>query len=272
MNLAIIIITLIVTLTGVFIIIKYVVRPSKNLPKGKLKSLPAGFREILLSRVRYYQNLTEEQKKEFEARILMFLSEKKITGVDTDVSDEDMLLVASSAVIPMFGFPYYNYPRVYEILLYPNSFDKEFQTGNDISGKNILGMVGDGFLKGHVLLSKPDLEAAFDGSRHKNNVGIHEFIHLIDKADGVVDGIPEILFDHSFAFSWLREIKKEINRIKHGHSDINPYALKNDAEFLSVVGEYFFDNPDKMKNRHPELYNYLVKIFRQNPENGIKVA
>lgn len=50
------------------------------------------------------------------------------------------------------------------------------------------------------------------------------------------------------------------------HSDINPYALTSNAEFLAVVSEYFFDNPEKMKSRHPELYNDLVGIFKQNPE------
>lgn len=169
----------------------------------------------------------------------------------------------------MFAFPYYNYPGVNEILLYPNSFDKEFQTNNEVKGRNILGMVGNGFLNGKVLLSKPDLEAAFDGVRHKSNVGIHEFIHLIDKADGALDGVPEILFEHSFALPWVKEVKKEINNIRNGHSDINQYALTNNAEFLALVSEYFFDNPEKMKSLHPELYDYLVKIFHQHPDNYI---
>jgi MtfA peptidase len=240
-------------------------RPEGQLKKGS-KSLPSGYREILKQRVRYYKNLTNEQKQEFEMRILKFLTEKKVTGVDTSVTDTDLVLVASSAIIPMFAFPYYRYPGVREILLYPNSFDGEFQTADEVNGRNILGMVGDGYMKGHVLLSKPDLEAAFDGTRHKNNVGIHEFIHLIDKADGITNGVPEILFKHSFSFSWLREIKKEIDSIKTGQSDINPYALKNNAEFLAVVSEYFFDNPEKMKSKHPELYKYLSSIFHQNPK------
>ncbi|MFC0877394.1 zinc-dependent peptidase [Saccharicrinis sp. FJH2] len=259
------ILSVISVLAGIFITFRYIAKPYKSPPVNNIKSLPDEFKKILSSRVRYYRNLSDDNKKEFENRLLKFLTEKKITGIDTDVSEEDTLLIASSAIIPMFAFPYYNYPEVHEILLYPNSFDKKFQTNNEVEGRNVLGMVGNGFLSGYVLLSRPDLEAAFDGTRHKQNVGIHEFIHLIDMADGVTDGVPKILFDNSFAFSWLREIKKEINTIKNGHSDINPYALKNNAEFLAVVAEYFFDDPNKMKMRHPELYNYLVKIFRQNP-------
>jgi hypothetical protein len=227
---------------------------------------PENYRTILSKYVRYYQNLSPQNKEKFEKRIIQFLAQKKITGIDTEVSDKDKVLVAASAVIPVFAYDGFNYPNVEEILLYPNSFDKTFQTQNEVESRDILGMVGDGFLNGKVILSKPDLEKAFDGSRHKSNVGIHEFVHLIDKADGATDGVPEILFEHSYAFPWLREMKREMEKIKKGKSDISPYALTNPAEFLAVVAEYFFSNPEKMKNRHPELYKYLSEIFKQTPK------
>jgi len=253
---------------GFFLLFKYASSKKKNPPLENLISSNTIIEDILETKVLFYRKLKQEHKTEFVSRIIKFLEEKTITGIDTTVSDKDRILVAASAIIPMFAFPYYNYPGVNEILLYPNSFDSAFHTEQSVRGKNILGMVGNGYMNGLVLLSKPDLENAFDGQRHKSNVGIHEFIHLIDKADGQVDGIPEILFEHSFAFAWIKEIKKEINRIVHGNSDINPYALTNNAEFLAVVGEYFFSNPEKMKTHHPELYQDLVKIFHQRPENN----
>lgn len=248
-----------------YILYKYIVKRGR--PKHKISNqpFPENYRSILQKRVLFYQNLTVDRKLEFEKRILRFLAEKNINGIDTEVLEEDKLLVAASAIIPMFAFPYYNYPSITEVLLYPNSFDHNFRTNKETEGRNILGMVGEGFLNGEVLLSKPDLESAFDGTRHKENVGIHEFIHLIDKADGTIDGIPDILIQHSYALSWLNQIKLEMNKIKHGHSDISPYALTNNAEFLAVVSEYFFDNPDKMKTHHPELYQQLTSIFHQKP-------
>jgi hypothetical protein len=94
-------------------------------------------------------------------------------------------------------------------------------------------------------------------------VGIHEFIHLIDKDDGSIDGIPEILIQNAYVAPWLELIKNEMDEIVKGKSGINPYAMTNNAEFLSVVGEYFFDNPDKFKKKHPNLYDYLKTIFKQ---------
>ncbi len=265
-----IIISFVVVAVAVYIIFRYVFNTKKVDEKLLNSPFPPEWRKILNEKVLYYKMLPDDRKREFEKRVKNFIATKNIHGIDVDIDDTDKLLVASSAVIPMFAFAEYNYPNVREVILYPSSFDDKFRTDADTKGqRDILGMVGNGFMNGTVILSKPDLEAAFNGTRHRNNVGIHEFVHLIDKADGAVDGVPEILFQHSYALPWIKEIKKEMQKIKTGHSDINPYALTNNAEFLSVVSEYFFDNPDKMKSRHPELYEILTEIYKQQPDKFI---
>ncbi|MBN2637918.1 MAG: zinc-dependent peptidase [Bacteroidales bacterium] len=266
---------LVFILSAVFFIVTlliiyfFVLKPRKAHPELLKKPFPEPYKRILKKRVLFYRNLPAEKKTEFERRILLFMAEKDILGVETQIDDTDRLLVAASAVIPMFGYDYFRYPTVKEVLIYPHSFDKEFQTDDMAQQKNILGMVGDGFMRGSVVLSKPDLEAAFDGTRHIHNVGIHEFTHLIDGADGATDGVPEILIEHSFVMPWLKEIRREMEKIVSHHSDINPYGLTNNAEFLAVVSEYFFDDPEKMKSRHKELYDIMVQIFHQKPDDYV---
>ena len=218
------------------------------------------WRKVLLERVLFYKNLDPVGRTMFEIRVQRFLDAKRITGVHTEVDDTIKLLIASSAIIPTFSFPQFNYPNVNEVLVYPNAFNKKFETANP-EGGNILGMVGNRFMNGIVILSKPNLLKAFDGKEHEFNVGVHEFVHLIDGLDGATDGVPEMLIKNSFVLPWLTEVHKEMNRIKHNHSDINPYALTNEAEFLAVASEYFFDAPEKFERRHPELYEYMTKIF-----------
>ena len=103
----------------------------------------------------------------------------------------------------------------------------------------------------------------------KKNVGIHEFIHLIDKEDGVIDGIPTVLNDKTYSLPWLDLINKKIEYIKANENNINPYGATNLQEFLAVTGEYFFERPHLLKAKHPELFDLLTKAFNQDPSEVI---
>ncbi|MNL83823.1 Protein MtfA [compost metagenome] len=59
-------------------------------------------------------------------------------------------------------------------------------------------------------------------------------------------------------------IHEEMHKIEQGKSDINPYAITNEAEFFAVVSEYFFEKPDQFKSKHPELYESLSTMFLQD--------
>ncbi len=245
-------------------LIKSYKKKSKILLETLNQPFPGAWRLFLIKQVRFYSQLSGPDKNLFEKRVRLFLSTKNIEAIDTEIDDDLRLMVASSAVIPTFAFPDYNYPSLKTVLIYPNSFDEHFQTKRYNGHEEfIVGMVGNRFMEGTMILSKPDLLKAFDGRPHQENVGVHEFVHLLDKEDGVVDGIPQVLIDHAFAGPWLREIKKEMDKIRNGKSDISPYAITNNAEFLAVVSEYFFDSPEKFKKRHAELYIYLSKIFNR---------
>lgn len=226
------------------------------------------WRDILRKHVTFYENLTDEEKHIYERRVQRFLNSKIIEGVKTEVDDRIRLLVASSAIIPTFAFPEYNYPGIRTVLIYPNSFNEQMEIdGEDDGSRPVIGMLDNRSQNGStIIFSESALIAAFSGRPDKNNVGIHEFVHLLDKADGDVDGIPEILMERQYVAPWLSEVKKAARRIEMGKSDINPYALTNNAEFLAVVSEYFFDNPEKFKSRHPALYEHLARIFNVDEE------
>jgi Mlc titration factor MtfA (ptsG expression regulator) len=210
----------------------------------------------------FYRNLSEEDRRIFDKRVQFFLAEKRIVGVDTEIEENVPLLVAASAIIPTFAFPYFEYPNIHEIVLYADTFDENFQASKAQSPA-FSGMVGNRFLNNMMVLSQKDLIAGFNGTPNMHNVGIHEFVHLLDKADGATDGIPEIFMNNAYTLPWMQVVKEEIKKIKTGRSDINPYGLTNNAEFLAVASEYFFDNPNKFQEKHPELYTLLCTVFHQ---------
>lgn len=235
--------------------------------KTSYRTFPENWRKILLEKVTFYRNLDNEKRKLFEEDILGFLNDVKITGVNVTVEIADKLLVASSAAIPVFGFPEWEYTYLDEVLLYPGAFDKNF--GEPGNGEYITGMVGNGPMEGKMILSKPSLHLGFSNDRDKKNVGIHEFIHLIDKEDGEIDGLPLVINDEPYLLPWLELIRNKTEEILKKKSDINPYGTTNQQEFLAVASEYFFERPHLLKSKHPELYEYLSLAFNQKPDELI---
>ncbi|MBR9923292.1 MAG: zinc-dependent peptidase [Bacteroidetes bacterium] len=229
-------------------------------PKEIDSPFPARWRKILEEKVRFYVRLSANERARFEREVQYFLSEVDITGIETDITDADRVLVAASAIIPIFGFKDWRYRNLNEVLLYDGAFNHDYETriGKE---RNILGMVGSGGMNRMMILSKPALHNGFDQQHSTKNVGIHEFVHLLDKSDGAVDGIPEIFLKEPYLIPWIKTMHRGIKEIRQGKSDINPYGGTNEAEFLSVVSEYFFQQPEKMEREHPELYGLLGKVY-----------
>jgi MtfA peptidase len=218
---------------------------------------------LLSEHVAYYQGLDDAGKARFEKLVSEFLQYVRIEGVGTTVTELDKMLVASSAVIPIFGFPDWKYRNLTNVILYPDTFDQQYQfEGGE---RNILGMVGSGYMNGQMLLSRAALIKGFSKESGRENTAIHEFVHLLDMSDGVTDGVPENFMPHAYTVPWLKMMHEEMRRIEAGHSDINPYALTNEAEFLAVASEYFFQKPEQLKQHHPEIYEQLSRAFGQTP-------
>jgi MtfA peptidase len=221
------------------------------------------YHERLDAHVPFFHHLGLQERNRFEKRLREFLSEVRIEGVGTEVTDLDRVLIAAGAVIPIFGFPEWRYKNLTNVILYPDTFDGEFQFEG--GSRNILGMVGSGYMNGQMLLSRAALEKGFSPAAGKENTAIHEFVHLLDKSDGATDGVPANLQPPAYAAPWLHLMHVEMHRISAGKSDINPYALTNEAEFFAVAAEYFFEKPEQLQQKHPQLYAGLSSIFGQDP-------
>lgn len=241
----------------------------RNRAKVLETPFPKKWRILLHENVAYYHTLSDEEKNRFERKVQIFLSEIRITGIKTDIDDKIRLLVASSAIIPIFGFNEWEYDNLGEVLIYPSSFDKDY----NLTGKkrNILGMVGTGPMDKIMIFSKQALLQGFMNNKDNRNVGIHEFAHLVDSGDGYFDGIPPSL-PHKYVQPWLDLMYKEIERIKANDSSLNPYGATNRVEFFAVATEYFFEHPFDMEKENPELYDMLELIFNQDTAHKFSLA
>ena len=211
--------------------------------KNKLPSqsqIPTKWRTILRHRVQFYNRLSNDKKKEFEDRMQYFIRSVKYTGINTTVTDIDRVLVASGAVVTLFGFKKWHFSNLQEVLIHPDDFI--------IPGtvRKVRGLVGYGAMEGRMMLSRKALIEGFSNSSDGKNVAIHEFIHIMDKEDGEVDGVLSDLMNEIDISPWIHLIHHKMDEIEQGRSGIRKYGAANQVEFLSVASELFFENPEKM--------------------------
>jgi Mlc titration factor MtfA (ptsG expression regulator) len=240
----------------IIVLILFVLRPGK---KKKIIPMPDQYRNLLDEHVLFYQQLDPEGREKFEQKVQQFLANVRITGIKTPVDDLDRVLIGASAIIPIYAFPDWEYINLNEVLLYPDAFSHEFEQVGE--HRSVAGMVGTGALQNVMVISKQALRHGFSNNAGNSNTAIHEFIHLIDKTDGSVDGVPEVLLKHQYTLPWVNMMREKMEEMMRGESDIDLYGVSNQAEFFAVVSEYFFNRPDQLQEKHPALFAMLERMF-----------
>ncbi len=232
-----------------------------NTNKVVVKDIPKHWNELLLKNVLFYKKLNTEDQLHFKKRIQYFLSYVNIKSVDFELEELDILLVASSAVIPVFGFDQWKYPNIKTVIIYPDYFNQSLEFNKEAKNRNIGGMVGNGYFENKMILSRRALHHGFSNKTDKGNTGVHEFVHLLDKLDGKIDGIPKALLDNKNLMLWLDLVYEKMEAINNDKSDIRDYGGTSEIEFFAVASEYFFERPMLLKRKHPDLYNMLSSCF-----------
>jgi Mlc titration factor MtfA (ptsG expression regulator) len=229
---------------------------------------PAAWRRVLERRSAHYRRLAPDWRGRFEADVRLFVAEKRITGVETAVTDELRVLVAASAVTLSIGWPTFEWDRLTEVLLYPEAFDHDYH----FDRRTYAGMAHP---SGEVILSIPALRRSFADPDDGYHAGYHEFAHLLDlevSPTGMhFDGLPVGVVGAAAEW-WTTLARREIERVRRGDSLLDGYAATNAVEFFAVAVEAFFERPVALRAHHAALYGALAAYFRQDPaawETGV---
>ncbi|MES2799607.1 MAG: M90 family metallopeptidase [Bacteroidota bacterium] len=231
-----------------------------TLKKGTLsrdpnRPFPHQWRSILTRKVQFYNRLNTLDKAKFEKRVHIFLLNVQIVGMNTVVTHEDRILVASGAVIPVFGFQKWHYANLTLVEIYPD----KFQIGNTDQFAN--GLVGSGAMEGKMKLSRRALVDGFTNQDNQQNVAIHEFVHLLDQQDGKIDGVLRTILSDVDVDLWMQVVRNNMKLIDQGNSIIRDYGKTNEAEFFAVASEFFFESPDLLAREQPLLFDAISKFY-----------
>ncbi|MGI4867611.1 MAG: zinc-dependent peptidase [Janthinobacterium lividum] len=254
-----------------FAFYRYLTADARRQQAALAAPFPTSWRTLLVEHVAFYDGLEATEKTRFEQAMQLFLARTRLTGIQTEVDDLTRVLTAAAAVIPVFGFPGWEYPTLHEVLIVPDAWQLETRADQEVKPLQgtLLGSVQNFQTSQYMRLSRAALVQGFADAEDRHNVGVHEFAHLVDEADGQIDGVPSAVLPPALRQPWAEVMHRELAAIRAGNSEIDPYAGTNEAEFFAVVNEYFFERPEKLQAHHPELFDLLSEALHQHPEQTL---
>lgn len=223
------------------------------------KKLTASQEVILQNQFVFYSKLSKKHKKQFEHRMVKFISEKKFIGrTDLVITEQMEVLITATACMLSFGRKNYLYPLIDFILVYPSEF---------------YSTINQNFHKGEfnpkeraLVLSWKDFEEGIQINNDNFNLGIHEFMHAMQLESMSSRDLDSIRFSKQFQNILKQLTKQEVKDQLDKTKFFRSYAFINQYEFMAVLAEYFFESPKDFEAIFPKLYNYTKKLLNFNFE------
>ncbi len=239
-----------------------VVGARKPLRRWRLarRPFPEAWRRWLTTHVPFYRALDAAGRRRFERDVQFFLAEQRFEGVGIEVTDELRLAVAAGAALLLHGRSDWEWPARRTILFYADRFDADYL--EDEAGE----FDGMAHAQGPIILSAKAVTEGWAVPNDGSNVVLHELAHVFDFGNLDADGMPTLL-DPASAEAWRRLIRREMVKVRQGRSLLRRYAATNAAEFFAVAVENFFERPELLAHRHPELFAALRAFFNLDPRH-----
>lgn len=238
----------------------------------RARPFPAAWRDILKRRVPLVRALPADLQLQLKQHIQVFLAEKAFIGCDgLELSDEMRVTIAAHACLLILNRPGDYYPNLRQILVYPGSFlvERAHTDGIGVAHHARQVLTGESWSEGQVILSWLDtLDGAADPCDGQN-VAIHEFAHQLDQETGAANGAP-VLARRAHYKRWSKVLGAEFRLLQRRaalgvDTLFSDYGATDPAEFFAVISEVFFEQPRRMADEHPALYQELVLFYRLDP-------
>ena len=244
----------------------------KRRERIRSRPFPPEWLAILERNVPYFSLLPDEDREELKGHIQVFLEEKCFEGASgLEVTDEIRVTIAAYACVLLLHRKTNYYPTLKTVVVYPHQFFvRETQLNPDGTvSEEAEARSGESWYRGEVILSWDDVKRGASDARDGHNVVLHEFAHQLDGESGEHDGAP-LLERRSMYTTWARVLGEEYRKLSrdiehHRKTFLDQYASTDPAEFFAVVTEAFFEQPQKLRRRHPELYKQMSLFYRQDP-------
>lgn len=223
------------------------------------RPLPEAWRSLAEERFTFLGDLPDDERARFFDHLKVFIGRVHWEGASGLVVDDEMRVVVGGAAARLArNLPLSVYDHLTTIVLYPSHYKHEDKDGI---------IFGEANRWGAVVLSWDAVEHGLQNPRDGHDTALHELAHVLDVADGAFDGTP-ILDDGDYR-GWASAFSKHYLALKdrpgRRRALLRDYGATNEAEFFAVATEAFFEKPEQMKKRAPDLYEELKGFYRIDP-------
>jgi Mlc titration factor MtfA (ptsG expression regulator) len=237
------------------------------------RAIPDDLWKRTLVRYPFLRRRDEAAAAELRRLTSLFLDRKEFSAVGgLRLQDAMVVAIAAQAVLPVLRIGLQAYDSFVGIVVTP----EEVRAARAITDAD--GVVhefedelhGESVAGGPMMLSWRHVRGIGVATEQAAyNVVIHEFAHVIDMTNGLLDGMPLLPPDMAAA-SWLETLGRDyedfVRRVDAEQPTvIDPYGAEAPEEFFGVACEAFFVEPWRMRDEHPALYGMFVRYFRQDP-------
>lgn len=213
---------------------------------------------------------------------------------ETEREESVRVSLAVLACLPILNLDLRWYRRWRTVLLVPRDYETESMEIDEagVVHEGISDAAGEYSELGTVVLSVADIEESGKGTGF--NVVIHECAHVLDNANGALDGVPPLhagmdvsLWSSHFgsAFEdlqnrltataprrrqkrWDRRGMRDRRDRRSRNTAFDLGAAESPEEFFAVASELFFERPRILAREYPGVYRQLTLFFRQNREEN----
>jgi Mlc titration factor MtfA (ptsG expression regulator) len=238
------------------------------------KHFPDDQLAILKKSAPYYHHLPDHLQKKLVGLTQIFLDEKRFEGcAGLDITDEIKISIAAQASILLLGTQdlSYFYEDLRSVLVYPKKYVAKVKKRNNgiFVEEGFEQRHGEAWSHGYVVLAWNEVRQGASDIRDGQNLVFHEFAHQLDYEYGATHQV-DLENKQTSYFAWAnvlgREYQNFLSTLKQNQQTlIDEYGATNPAEFFAVVTELFFEKPNELSQKHPELYREFSGFYQQDP-------
>ena len=229
------------------------------------REFPEQWLALLDEHVPFYAGLGDDVREKFHVYLKTFVWEKHFIGAGGQEIDDEVRVVVSAAAVRLvlhLGLKYYD--RLTEIIVYPSHYKHPDKDDGVV--------FGEAHTWGTVVLSWDAVRHGLSNPRDGHDTATHEFAHVLDVKDGSFDGTPGLRGFGDYQ-PWAKVMSKNFLRLRakkaKQRKTLRSYGATNEAEFFAVATETFFEKPDRMREKLPDLYEQLKRFYGFDPARRV---